>query len=193
MGRSAIVLMQREGVRTMEKQEALAALEMAIQMELEGHGFYAKTADQVSWPEGRKMLLDLAKDEMEHIRILKEEHAALVAGNDWLSAEKIAPQMASGEKKPLPVFEKQDAVIAGMVTDKADALEVLDMAIKNEYKSHTFYAQQMEKAENPEAKAIFRWLVGEEKGHQATLMEYAKYIGAYQEWLLEHERPILEG
>ena len=100
-------------------------------------------------------------------------------------------QIISG--KPLPVFEKDDAVIAGMVDDRADALEVLDMAIKNEYKSHTFYAEQVAKAVNPEAKKVFGWLVKEEKGHQATLTDYAKYIGAHEQWLLEHDRPILEG
>ncbi len=177
----------------MEKQEALAALDTAIQMELEGHNFYVKTADQVSWPEGRSMLLDLAKDEMEHIRILKEQHLALVGGHDWLSAEKIAPEMASGQRKPLPVFEKRDAVVAGMVTDRADAMEVLDVAIRNEYKSHSFYSEQLEKAENPEAKMIFSWLVREEKSHQEILTEYAKYIGAHHEWLLEHEKPLMEG
>ncbi len=139
----------------MEKPEALVALETAIQMELEGHGFYAKTADQVSWPEGQSMLLELAKDEMEHIRILKEQHGSLMAGSDWLSADKIAPQLASGERKPLPVFEKRDAVVAGMVTDRADALEVLDVAIRNEYKSRTFYSEQLKTASNPDAKAIF--------------------------------------
>lgn len=177
----------------MDNQEALAALETAIQLEVEGHSFYAKTAEKVSWPSGREMLLDLARDEMEHIRILKEQHASLVAGKDWLSAEKVAPQVASGQKKPLPVFETNDAVIAGMVDDRADALEALEVAIKNEYKSHTYYAEQAGKTANPEAKAIWNWLVKEEKGHQATLTDYAKYIGAQQEWLLEHERPLLEG
>jgi len=175
------------------KQEALAALETAIQMELEGHEYYAKLAQSVSWPEGREMLLDLAGDEMEHIRILREEHAALVAGHDWLEPERVAPRLASGQMKPLPVFEKDDAVLAGMVDDRADALEVLDVAIKNEYKSHTFYAALLEKTQSPDARAVLAWLVREEKGHQATLTDYAKYIGAHEEWLMEHARPILEG
>jgi rubrerythrin len=175
------------------KQEALKALESAIQMEVEGHQFYVKAASGVSWPEGAKTLLDLAKDEMEHIRILRAEHASLVAGQEWLSVEKVAPRLASGEAKPLPVFEKDAAVIAGMVDDRADALDVLEVAIKSEYKSHTFYAGQLKIAVSPEARAIFGWLVKEEKGHQATLTDYAQYIGAQGEWLLEHERPILEG
>ncbi len=61
-------------------QEALQALETAIQMEVEGHEFYVRAAARVSWPEGTKTLLDLAGDEMEHIRILKAQHAALAAG-----------------------------------------------------------------------------------------------------------------
>lgn len=177
----------------MADKEALAAIETAIQMEVEGHTYYVKTAARVSWPEGSSTLLDLAKDEMEHIRILKEEHAALVAGQDWLSPEKVSDQMTSGAKKPLQVFATDDAVIAGMVSDRADALEVLDVAIKAEYKSHTFYAEQAKKSQSPAAKAIWEWLVKEEKGHQATLTDYALYIGAQSEWLLEHERPILEG
>lgn len=175
------------------EQSAVAALETAIQMEVEGHQFYAKAAEQVTWPEGKEMLLELAQDEMEHIRILKEEHAALVAGKDWLSADRVAPQIVSGERRPLPVFETDQAKIAGMVDDRADALDVLDVAIKNEYKSHTYYAEQENSAQDPEAKRIFAWLVKEEKYHQATLSDYARYIGAHQEWLLEHERPILEG
>jgi rubrerythrin len=174
------------------KQEALTAIETAIQMEVEGRDFYTKAAEMVSWPEGKETLLDLAGDEMEHIRILKEEHAALVAGQDWLDADKVAPAIAAGEKS-LPVFEKKDSVIAAMLDDRANAEDVLDIAIKNEYKSHTFYAEQMAKAENPEAKAVFAWLVREEKTHQAILTDYAKYIGAHEEWLLEHDRPILEG
>jgi rubrerythrin len=173
------------------KQEALAALEMAIQMEVEGEEFYTKAAGQVTWPEGNETLLDLARDEQEHIRILKEEHASLLAGNDWLKAEQVAPSLNTG--KTLPVFEKDEAVIAGMVDDRADALEVIDMAIKNEYKSHTFYAEQAARAANPEAKAIFNWLVKEEKTHQAILTDYAKYIGAHEQWLFDHDRPILEG
>ncbi len=174
------------------QREALTALETAIQMEVEGHDFYTKAADKVSWPEGRETLLDLAKDEHEHIRILKEQHAALLAGHEWLKAEHVAPAVFA-ERKPLPVFEKSDAVISGMVDDRADALEVLDVAINNEYKSWTFYTDQLGKSQNAEAKAIFAWLVKEEKTHQAILSDYAKYIGAHQEWLLEHERPILEG
>ncbi len=175
------------------KQEALKALETALQMEVEGHEYYVKAAARVSWPEGTETLLDLARDEMEHIRILKAEHAALVAGQDWLAPEKVAPRMAAGELKPLPVFEKNEAVIAGMVDDRADALEVLDVAIRNEYKSHTFYAAEEKKAQSPEARAVFTWLVKEEKAHQKTLTDYASYLGAHHEWLMERERPILEG
>jgi len=177
---------------TSGKQEALTALETAIQMEVEGRDFYTTAAEKVSWPEGRDTLLDLAKDEMEHIRILKEEHAALLAGQGWLQADEVAPAIAAGAK-PLPVFEKKDSVIAAMVDDRADAEDVLDVAIRNEYKSHTFYAEQLAMAESPEAKAVFAWLVKEEKTHQAILTDYAKYIGAHEEWLFEHDRPILEG
>ena len=177
----------------MERTEALKALEKAIQLEVEGHEFYAKASEKVTWPEGRGMLLDLARDEMEHIRILKEEHATLIAGADWLDADKVAPKLASGEAKPLPVFEKRDEVIAGMVDDRADVLEILDVAIRNEYKSYTYYAELEKKEENPQARAVFSWLVKEEKAHQSALTEYAKYIGVHQEWLLEHEKPLLEG
>src|SRR5512138_2481104 len=131
-------------------------------MEIEGHDFYTKAAEKVTWPEGKETLLELAGDEHEHIRILKEEHAALLAGHEWLKADHVAPGVLASAK-PLPVFEKSDAVISGMVDDRADALEVLDVAIKNEYKSWTFYADQMSKSENTEAKAIFAWLVKEEK------------------------------
>jgi len=177
----------------MADKEALEALETAIQMEVEGHTYYVKTAARVSWPEGSSTLLDLATDEMEHIRILKEEHAALMAGHEWLSPDKVSTQLSSGAKKQLPVFATDDAVIAGMVSDRADALEVLDLAIKVEYKSHTFYAKQAKISQSPAARAIWEWLVKEEKGHQAILTDYALYIGAQNEWLLEHERPILEG
>ncbi len=177
---------------TSGQQEALKALETAIQMEIEGRDFYTRAAEKVSWPEGREMLTDLAADEMEHIRILKEEHAALLAGHDWLEANKVAPAI-SADSEPLPVFEKKDSVIAAMVDDRADALAVLDVAIKNEYKSHTYYAKQLGLATNPEAKAVFAWLVKEEKSHQEILANYAMYIGAQGEWLLEHEKPILEG
>lgn len=175
-----------------ERKEALTALETAIQMEVEGKAFYEKAAANVTWPEGKDTLLELAQDEHEHIRILTEEHKALLAGQDWLKADHVAPGLFA-DKKPLPVFEKSEAVISGMVDDRADALDVLDMAIKNEYKSWTFYEGQISKSESAEAKAIWAWLVKEEKSHQEILTNYAKYIGAHEQWLFDHDRPILEG
>ncbi len=177
----------------MEKTEALKALDTAIQLEVEGHGFYVKAAQKVTWPEGRSMLLDLAKDEMEHIRILKAEHGALAAGLYWLDPDELVPEASKGDGKPLPVFERKEEVIAGMVDDQADIVAVLDVAIRNEYRSHTLYAELEKKETDAQAKALFSWLVKEEKAHQAALTEYAKYIGVHQEWLLEHERPLLEG
>ncbi len=174
------------------QREALSALETAIQMEIEGSDFYTRAAEQVTWPEGKETLLELAGDEQEHIRILKEEHAALLAGHEWLKAEQVAPGVLA-ERKPLAVFERDDAVIAGMVDDRADALDVLDVAIKNEYKTRKFYSEQLEKTQNPEAKRIFAWLVKEEKTHQEILTDYAKYIGAHEQWVFDHDRPILEG
>jgi len=172
-------------------QAALKAIEGAIQMEVEGRDFYVTASQKVTWPEGKQTLLDLAKDEEEHIRILKAEHASLVDGKDWITAETVAPRMA--EEKPIKVFERDDAKIAGMIDDWANSEDVLDVAIRNEYNSAQYYIQQLSLATNPEAKRIFQWLVTEEKGHQKTLMDYALYIGAHSEWLLERERPLLEG
>ena len=174
-----------------EYQAAIKAIEGAIQMEVEGRDFYVTASQKVTWPEGKATLLDLARDEEEHIRILKAEHASLMDGKDWIAAEVAAPRMA--EEKPIKVFEKDEAKIEGMIDDWANSEDVLDVAIKNEYNSAQYYIQQRNQATNPDAKRIFEWLVKEEKGHQKTLTDYALYIGAQSEWLLERERPLAEG
>jgi len=58
----------------METLKALEILKMAILMEKRGHAFYAKVAEQTSYPEVKHIFLTMADEETKHIKFLSEQY-----------------------------------------------------------------------------------------------------------------------
>lgn len=170
--------------------EHLAVLKDAILMELEGKNFFERAVDTVQNQRSKDTFSSLVQQEVKHIEVLSREYERLSSGDSWLSLYEASRK---GQAVPqLSVF-KDPRLKRIKLRQEAGELEVLALGIEVEKKSIEYYSAALKGTDDPKAKEIYRWLVGEESGHLTILSaehDYRRRSGYYydnQEFSLEVE------
>ncbi|NIV40350.1 MAG: hypothetical protein GWN58_66395, partial [Anaerolineae bacterium] len=86
-----------------EHDAALAALQVAIQTEIDGYSFYSKFAEQTEDPDARAMFERLAQDEAKHLELLRNVKATLEEDGEWLEYEGMPLPPVEGA----PIFSRE--------------------------------------------------------------------------------------
>jgi rubrerythrin len=146
-----------------EHDAALAALQMAIQTEIDGYGFYAKFAAQSDDPDARKMFERLARDEVTHLELLRNVKAMLEESGEWAEYKGLPSSPVSGA----PIFSRE-RVAQNIVAYTSD-LSALRVAYLIEKDAVDFYKRAAQGTGDPNGKRMYLDLVRMEEGHLALL------------------------
>jgi rubrerythrin len=161
--------------------EVLEAIETAVRIEEEGLLFYTEAAKQVDDPKGKQMFQTLAKDEQAHLELFKSAREALFTRGAWLSPEEVAE--ISPDKPAHPaIFPPVGHIETGEVKVPEHHLAVLRRGIEAENASITFYSQQMARADDPDGKAMYAYLVSQEEAHRKILKGEYDYLTGTGFW-----------
>lgn len=153
----------------------LAALQMAIQTELDGYGFYRKFARQTEDPGARAMFEQLAEDEVMHLELLRNTKAVLEQSGHWAEYQGAALEPVKGA----PIFSRQ-RVEQNLVAYTSD-LSALRLAYLIEKDAVDFYRRAAQETDDPNGKRMFLDLVKMEQGHLDLLEgEYNFLRGQFQ-------------
>jgi rubrerythrin len=140
-------------------KDILKAFKMGIETELRGLeaylGFARKTKDE----SGKNMFITLAKDELEHFRILERAMVQTEVGEslgDITVSESIIQRIT-------PKLRDRDSRIKG--ESGVDQVNALTTALDQERRSIELYRQQLSKPISPEARTIFQRLMEMEEAH----------------------------
>jgi rubrerythrin len=161
--------------------EVLKAIETAIQIEKDGLAFYTEAARQTTDPNGKKMFQSLARDEAAHLRLFETVHESLLKEGHWLSPEEVAAISPKRLDRP-PIFPTGDAIKAALRLRSGQAetpereLSALRRGIQAEKDSIAFYSQQMDKTDDPDARAMYAYLIEQEEGHRTILQGEYDYL-----------------
>lgn len=153
--------------------EVLKAIETAIQIEKDGMVFYSEAAQRTSDPTVKKKYELLAKDEAAHLRLFEDAREALLSRGTWLTPEEVA-DISSQNFEPASIFSTGGEPEAKDVPEHG--LVALQRAIQAEEKSIVFYSEQRDKTEDSNAKAMYAYLIEQEKGHRAVLQAEYDYL-----------------
>lgn len=158
-----------------EPDATLAALQMAIQTELDGYSFYRKFAQQTEDPGARAMFERLAEDEVMHLELLRNTKAMLEQSGQWAEYQGAAREMVKGA----PIFSRQ-RVEQNLVAYTSD-LSALRMAYLIEKDAVDFYRRAAQATDDPNGQRMFLDLVKMEQGHLDLLEgEYNFLRGQFQ-------------
>ena len=158
-----------------EIDATLAALEMAIQTEIDGYAFYQRFAERTEDPAARAMFERLAQDEVMHLELLRNAKTALEEDGRWI-------EYRGSEREPVagaPIFSRE-RIEQNLVAYTSD-LSALRVAYLIEKDAVDFYSQAAERTEDPDGKRMFQDLIRMEQGHLELLQgEYEFLRGQFQ-------------
>lgn len=158
-----------------ELSATLAALQMAIQTEIDGYNFYQKFAERTEDANARAMFERLARDEVMHLELLRNNKAMLERSGQWAEYRGVSLESVEGA----PIFSRE-RVEQNVVAYTSD-LSALRMAYLIEKDAVDFYTRAAEETVDPNGKRIFLDLVQMEQLHLDLLEgEYNYLRGQFQ-------------
>jgi rubrerythrin len=153
----------------------LAALQMAIQTEIDGYKFYQNFAGETQDPNARAMFERLAQDEVDHLELLRETKNQLEESGEWAEYTGLTLEPVEGA----PIFSRE-RVEQNIVAYTSD-LSALRMAYLIEKDAWDFYTRAAQETADPNGKRMFLDLAKMERGHLDLLEgEYLFLQGQFQ-------------
>jgi len=148
-------------------------IKAAMEVEKNGHRFYADMAQRAVNPTVKELFAMLAQDEVEHLRRLKGLEAKYADGAFFENEEEFLPYLQRfRDSEIFPSAESLADVISSPDLDQ----QALDLAIEAEEKFAAYFQTAADNARTADGKEAFGWLAGEEERHAAILKERKQKI-----------------
>lgn len=156
-------------------KSALAALQMAIQTELDGYSFYQSFCERSADPDARAIFDRLARDEIMHLEMLRNTRAMLEESGEWAEYKGLTV-----DTEAAPIFT-QERVQQNIVAHTSD-LSALRVAYLIEKDAVDFYTRAAAQTEDPNGRRMFTDLAAMERGHLRLLEgEYNSLKASFQD------------
>jgi len=172
-----------------EQDKTLGALQIAIQMEIDGKEYYLKASRESSNELGKKLLKSLATEEDVHRQKFEEIYSALRSKKAWPETD-FQPDRG---KRLRTIFAIKIEEIGSKVKAPTTELEAVQTAMDMENKTYDFYKIQSKKATYGAERSFYDTVAAEEREHHRVLLDYYDYLKDPAGWFVEHEHPSLNG
>jgi rubrerythrin len=151
------------------------AIEMAIQMEKDGHAFYTKAAARTGSDMGRTIFETLAKDELMHLDTFRHMFEDRVTDEQWSMLVESSKKYAD-----IPVFPK-DLTSSGAEPD-VDELDALRLAMEAEQAAVEHYNKIVDGIDDDLTVKTLEEIIKQEKRHFALLQDEFMHMSSTGYW-----------
>jgi len=172
-----------------EQDKTLEALQIAIQMEIDGKEYYLKASQESSNELGKKLLQSLAAEEDIHRQKFEEIFNAIKSKKAW----PVTDFQPDGGKGLRTIFAKTTKEIGSNIKAPTTELDAIQIAMDMENKTYDFYRSQGGSATYGTEKDFYETLAAEEKEHHLILLDYYEYLRDPAGWFVSKEHPSLDG
>jgi len=172
-----------------EQDKTLEALQIAIQMEIDGQEYYLKASQESNNELGKKLLESLATEEDIHRQKFEEIYDAIQSKKAWPTTD----FQPDGGKRLRTIFAKATEEMGSNIKALATELDVVQTAMDMENKTYDFYKSQGKNANYDTEKGFYESLAAEERGHHLILLDYYEYLKDPAGWFVKKEHPSLDG
>ncbi|MEW5794749.1 MAG: ferritin family protein [Candidatus Zixiibacteriota bacterium] len=158
--------------------------EHAMKMEQDGRAFYLEQAGKTAEPALKRILQELANDELKHynlFRAMRDRESA-----DYKDAEKTT--IITTAKN---VFEELSER-GGTIAFSNDVRKLWEFACEVEKKSETFYREKAGEMNDESQKRIWNRIADEEHRHWNTIELVIQFLERPKQWLADAEWNTLE-
>lgn len=161
----------------------MKSIEVALKMETDAVKFYKEASEKVSHPVGKKMFLNIAEDEKNHIKMIEE----VLKGID-LNIRESHPI-----KTVKTIFEEMKDEMMERVKAVSDDLEAFKIAMEMEKEGIEFYKKVKNEVNTDKEKKLFERLILEEEEHHKIFAETYNFLNDTGNWFMWKEFSIVEG
>lgn len=152
----------------MAEKGILKELETAYNTEVEGYFFYSTAAVMVNDDRGKNIFLHLAKEELDHIRVISRIAQSVRSGSGWMGYEEALRQGASIAVHGAPIYPSKNDLVARLERNQTD-LNAVKIGIEAEEAAVEFYSRLLKEAKKADEKVVLTRLLEMEKGHLKVL------------------------
>ncbi len=172
-----------------EQDKILAALQIAIQMEVDGKEYYLKASQESSSELGKKLLASLAAEEDIHRQKFEEIYDAIRNKKTWPKTD----FQPDGGKRLRTIFARATEEMGSNIKTLATELDVIQTAMDMENRGYDFYRSQGGNATHTAERDFYETLAAEEREHHLILLDYYEYLKDPAGWFVTKEHPSLNG
>lgn len=153
-------------------EELLETLKKAILVERDGHEFYKFAAKSTADEQGKAVLESLAKDEIDHFKMLKSQYDSLAKGQK-LKFTKAERRTGLDLSKASPIFSED---FKKRIKEYNFEMSALSVGVLLEKNSVEFYTTSADKIDDLDFKALFIYLADWEKQHLEALIKQQRFL-----------------
>ena len=172
-----------------EQDKTVEALQMAIQMEIDGKEYYLRTSQESSNELGRKLLQSLAVEEDTHRQKFEEIYSVIRSKKAWPTTD----FQPDGGKRLRTIFARATEEMGSEIKAPATELDAIQTAMDMENKTYDFYKGQGGNATYDSERDFYQTLAAEEREHHIVLLDYYEYLKDPAGWFVKKEHPSLDG
>ncbi len=172
-----------------EKDKALQALQIAIQMEIDGKEYYHKIGRSSNNQPGRELFKSLSAEEDFHRQKFEEIYEAIRSKKAWPETD----FQPDGGKRLRTIFAGAIERIGSDMKAPASELEAIETAMDMENKTYDFYRSQGKIATYDAERGFYDALAVQERGHHLVLLDCYEYLKDPAGWFVSKEHPSLDG
>jgi rubrerythrin len=162
-------------------------LRAGIDTEIDGYRFFIDAAGRASHARVKKVWLDLATDELAHMKILQGHLASLIENGEWDTTPDV-PDRPDVRKAPISAVKNW--VVPNELTSDLDALK---SGLQVEESTHRFYVDATKRTNSAVGRKTYEYLAKWEMGHYLLLEETIEMIANPAMWDFKQNPPIQEG
>ena len=158
----------------MEKKERLLeVVKNAIRVENDGYQFYRLAEEKTRDAKGKEVFASLAKDETNHVQILKSLYQKVKEQEDFRFDDVKDMKHILETTSESPIFSKQ---FKERLDQAQFEMTALSIGILLEKDSIGFYKRSAQQAEDEDIKMLFNYLADWEGEHLRALVNQQKYL-----------------
>lgn len=172
-----------------EQDKTLGALQIAIQMEIDGKEYYRKVSQSSDNQLGRELFQSLANEEDIHRQKFEEIYDTFRSKKAWPKTN----FQPDGGKRLRTIFARATDEIGSDIKAPATELDAIQTAMGMENKSYDLYKDRSQTATYDAEIDFYETLAAEEREHHLVLLDYYEYLKDPAGWFVTKERPSLDG
>jgi len=162
----------------------MSIFELAMKLEADGRAYYLEHAERQDHSGLKKILLELADDELKHFNLFKSMRDGASVGPNNIKGTTVT-------QTALNIFEQLKAN-ADSESFSSDTRAIWEHALEVEKHSEDFYRQKAAEVEDPAQKETWMKIADEEHRHWLLIQSVCEFLDEPERYLADAEWTSLD-